>query len=244
MSSSIAEIILSDNQADDLRIGGFNPMTTIDYPGELATVIFVQGCAFRCQYCHNGELADARVPGQIAWSDIRNFLQSRLGLLDAVVFSGGEPILQRALIPAIEEVKSLGFKIGLHTSGASPLRLARVLPYLDWVGFDIKGLVDDYAYITGADAGAKCWQSLRLLLNSGVDYEVRTTVHWGLIPADKLLKIGDWLKNEGVNRFVVQNCNTDRCLNSELGPSVLADDEKQQLWQRLEQCFPSFSVRT
>lgn len=243
MSQTIAEIILSDLSADHLRIGGFTPMTTIDFPGELAAVLFLQGCGFRCQYCHNGHLADVKAKGQIAWSSIREFLQSRQGFLDAIVFSGGEPTVQQALLPAIDEVKSQGFKVGLHTTGVSPLMLAKVLPKLDWVGFDIKGLVEDYANITGVDAGSKCWQSLRLLLNSGVDYEVRTTVHWDLIPADKLLKIGLGLQEEGVDRFVVQNCNTDHCLNPELGPSVLDDQAKSQLWQQLEQYFSSFAIR-
>ena len=243
MSQTIAEVILSDLSADQLRIGGFTPMTTIDYPGELAAVLFLQGCAFRCQYCHNGHLADVKAEGQITWASVRGFLQSRQGLLDAIVFSGGEPTVQRALLPAIDEAKALGFKVGLHTAGTSPLVLARVLPKLDWIGFDIKGLTEDYAYITGVDAGNKCWQSLRLVLNSGVDYEVRTTVHWDLIPADKLLKIGLWLKEEGVKRFVVQSCNTDNCLNPELGPSVLDDEAKHQLWLQLEQYFPSFAIR-
>ena len=243
MNQNIAGVILSDVTANQLNIGGFTPMTTIDFPGELATVIFVQGCGFRCQYCHNGHLVDIKAQGQITWSSIREFLQSRKGLLDAVVFSGGEPTVQSSLIPAIQEVKALGFKVGLHTAGAAPLRLAKVLPYLDWVGFDIKGLAQDYTYITGVDAGDKCWQSLRLLLNSKVNYEVRTTVHWDLIPADKLLEIGLWLKNEGVERFVVQHCNTGHCQNPDLGPSVLSHDEKQEVWQQLEQYFPSFAVR-
>lgn len=243
MSQTTAEIILSDRPADQLRIGGFTPMTTIDFPGGLAAVVFLQGCGFRCQYCHNGHLAEVKSKGQIAWSSVRGFFHSRQGLLDAIVFSGGEPTVQHALLPAIEEIKALGFKVGLHTAGPSPLMLAKVLPKLDWVGFDIKGLAEDYACITAVDAGNKCWQSLRLLLNSGVDYEVRTTVHWDLIPADKLLKIGLWLKEEGVERFVVQHCNTDHCLNPKLGPSVLDDEAKNQLWECLEQYFPSFAIR-
>ena len=243
MNRATAEVIQSDLSANQLRIGGFTPMTTIDFPGELAAVLFLQGCGFRCQYCHNGHLADVKAESRIAWSEILAFLQSRQGLLDGIVFSGGEPTIQRALLPAIDKVKALGFKVGLHTTGAAPLMLAKILPKLDWVGFDIKGLTEDYACITGVDAGNKCRQSLRLLLGSGVDYEVRTTVHWDLIPADKLLEIGLWLKKEGVNRFVVQHCNTDNCLNSELGPSVLDDEVKNQLWLQLEQYFPSFSIR-
>lgn len=243
MSQSMSEILLTDSTADHLRIGGMNPMTTTDYPGQVAAVLFVQGCGLRCQYCYNGHLTSAVVPGKLSWHSIHDFLVSRQGLLDAVVFSGGEAILQSALIPAVRQVKALGYNVGLHTAGSAPLRLATVLPMLDWVGFDIKGLSEDYSYITGVDVGDKCWQSLRMLLNSGVKYEVRTTVHWDLISAKKLLKIGRWLREEGVEHFVVQDCLTDHCLNERLGPSYLAENEKQKVWQTLRQYFPSFSVR-
>ena len=168
MNENESEILLTDHTADNLRIGGMTPITTIDYPGELAAVIFVQGCGLRCQYCYNTHLMSAKVPGKLAWSSVYDFLFSRQGLLDAVVFSGGEAILQSALIPAIKQVKALGYKVGLHTAGSAPLALAKILPYLDWVGFDIKGLSEDYSYITGVDVGDNCWQSLRMLLNSGV----------------------------------------------------------------------------
>ena len=243
MSQSISEILLTDSTADNLRIGGMTPMSTIDYPGESAAVIFVQGCGLRCQYCYNGHLTTAKIPGKLAWSSIYDFLSSRQGLLDAVVFGGGEAILQSALIPAVRQVKALGYKIGLHTAGSAPLRLANILSELDWVGFDIKGLSDDYSYITGVDVGDKCWQSLRMLLNSGVSYEVRTTVHWDLISADKLLKIGQWLRDEGVENFVVQDCLTDNCLNKNLEPSYLEEGQKQMVWQELDRYFPSFTVR-
>ena len=197
----------------------------------------------RCQYCYNGHLTSASVPGKLSWSSVHDFLLSRRGLLDAVVFSGGEATLQGALIPAVEQVKGMGYKVGLHTAGSSPLRLARILPKLDWVGFDIKGLSEDYSYITGVDVGDKCWQSLRILLNSGIDYEVRTTVHWDLISADKLVEVAQWLRGEGVERFVVQDCKTDNCLNQSLDVSWLAEEEKQAVWQKLDTYFPSFSIR-
>ncbi len=243
MSQSVSEILLSDRTADDLRVGGLTPLTTADYPGELAAAIFVQGCGLRCQYCYNEHLTSAKVPGKLPWSSIYEFLTGHQGLLDAVVFSGGEATSQTALLPAIHQIRELGYKVGLHTAGSSPLRFAEVLPFLDWVGFDIKGLSDDYTYITGVDVGDKCWQSLRLLLNSGVAYEVRTTVHWDLISASQLLKIGQWLRDEGVTNFVVQDCVTESCLNKDLGKSYLPEEEKQVIWQELSQYFSSFTRR-
>lgn len=160
-----------------LRVGGLTPLTSLDYPGELAAVIFCQGCPWRCGYCHNPDLLTARGSHPVAWGQVMNFLCRRQGLLDAVVFSGGEPTRQRALGAAMNEVRSLGFRIGLHTAGIYPQRLAALLPRLDWVGLDIKALPADYPALTGAPAsGVRAWRSLRLLLASGIPLEVRTTL--------------------------------------------------------------------
>ncbi len=112
-------------------------------------MIFCQGCPWRCRYCHNQGLLDPNANTLIHWREVRDFLTRRVGLLDAVVFSGGEPTAQNALAAAIPEVRALGFKIGLHTSGAYPERLRRLLPLLDWVGLDIKSLPEGYDEITG-----------------------------------------------------------------------------------------------
>ncbi|MEW8584302.1 MAG: anaerobic ribonucleoside-triphosphate reductase activating protein, partial [Candidatus Thiodiazotropha sp.] len=130
-----------------LQVGGFIQMTTIDYPDHLAAVVFCQGCPLRCHYCHNPEL--------LAWSEILDFLAARRGLLDAVVFSGGEPTLQRSLMQAVIEVKALGYLIGLHTAGIYPGRLQQLLPLVDWVGLDIKALAQDYPRLTGVPHGGE-----------------------------------------------------------------------------------------
>ncbi len=244
MNQIIADILSPDMTANRLRIGGLTPLSSEGFPGELAAVIYVQGCGFRCQYCHNGHLVDTHGTHPIAWSSVIEFLEQDKATQKAVVFSGGEPTLQAALLPAIDEVKALGYKVGLHTSGAAPLQLARVLPKLDWVGFDIKGLIEHYDDITGVDAGSKCWQSLRILLNSGIDYEVRTTVHWQLLSADTLVELGKRLREEGVQNFVVQECQTEGLMmNPDLGGSILDRQQKSVLWQTLAGYFPSFDVR-
>lgn len=107
-----------------------------------------------------------------------SFLTHRRGLLDGVVISGGEPLLQGNLCDAASEIKKLGFKLGLHTGGSVPERFAAVLPLLDWVGFDIKAPFDEYESITGVPgSGAVAKESLALLLKSGVPHQLRTTVH-------------------------------------------------------------------
>ena len=124
-------------------------MTTLDYPGHLACVLFCQGCAWRCSYCHNPELIRARVPTDISWQQVLSFLRKRRGLLEAVVFSGGEATLQKSLPDAMRKVRELGFKVGLHSAGIKPGAFRRILPLCDWVGFDVKALEDDVALITG-----------------------------------------------------------------------------------------------
>ncbi|MES9993865.1 MAG: anaerobic ribonucleoside-triphosphate reductase activating protein [Candidatus Thiodiazotropha sp.] len=164
--------------ADGLEVGGFTPMTTIDYPNQLAAVIFCQGCPLRCRYCHNPALLRRQAEDPVPWRDILEFLVSRKGLLDAVVFSGGEPTLQHSLGQAVKEVKSLGYLIGLHTAGIYPERLTQLLPLVDWVGLDIKALAEDYPCLTGVPySGESAWRSAHLLLASGVPHEIRTTLY-------------------------------------------------------------------
>jgi pyruvate formate lyase activating enzyme len=190
-----------------LRIGGFLPFTTTDYPGKLAAVVFCQGCPWRCSYCHNPHLLPADGPESHAWPDILGFLEGRRGLLDAVVFSGGEPTLQRGLADAMAEVRLLGFKVGLHSAGMYPERLARLLPLLDWIGLDLKAPRAAYPRITGTPgAGDAVFESLRLVLAAGVDHELRCTRHPDLLPAAELAALGDELIAMGANRLVIQEC--------------------------------------
>jgi pyruvate formate lyase activating enzyme len=142
------------------------------------------------------------------------FLQRRRGLLDAVVFSGGEPTLQAALPVVLAEVRTLGFKTGLHTAGPYPERLARALPHLDWVGFDIKALAEDYAAVTGVPgSGDRAWSSLALLISAGIPLEVRTTPLPGLDDAAYLGRLAQRLAGAGVRDYVLQTCRTGVCLD-------------------------------
>ena len=138
-----------------LKVGGYARFTSTDYPGELAAVVFVQGCPWRCSYCHNPHLQPRGSEPLMRWKDLLTFLASRAGLLDAVVFSGGEPTLDPALEDAMRDVKALGFKIGLHTAGIYPQRLQQVLPLVDWVGLDVKTSFDAYDELTGAPGSAQ-----------------------------------------------------------------------------------------
>ena len=124
--------------ADSLAIAGLVPLSTCDWPGKLVATVFLQGCPWQCTYCHNPDLISPRTPGQVPFERVRELLAKRRGLLDGVVFSGGEPTRQRALGSAMREVRELGFGVGLHTGGSYPARLREVIGLVDWVGIDIK----------------------------------------------------------------------------------------------------------
>ena len=165
-----------------LKIGGLARHSGVDWPGELVATVFLQGCPWRCSYCHNAHLLPADADHLIAWSDVRAFLKSRQGLLDGVVFSGGEPTMQPKLIDVMREVRGMGFKIGLHSGGPFPEIFKDLLPLLSWVGFDVKAPFADYDRITKRKkSGETALQSLKYLIESGVPFQARTTVHPDLL---------------------------------------------------------------
>jgi len=227
-----------------LRIGGMVPFTTIDFPGKLSAVLFCQGCPWRCRYCQNVELMSPTEPSRYSWEQILAFLQKRKGLLDAVVFSGGEPVYQKHLIEAMQQTKALGFAIGLHTGGGYPKKLKAVLPYVDWVGFDVKALEADYAQVTGVPgSGKKAWESLALLVASGVEYECRTTVHWDLLSVGQLRRLANSLAAMGVKHYSVQAVRVKDCLDDQLKPSELITAETSPLFDEMRSLFPHFVLR-
>lgn len=217
-----------------IRVGGMTPLTTIDFPGRLAAVLFLQGCPWRCSYCHNPELLPARAEHGLAWTDIEAFLARRHGLLDGVVFSGGEPTMHPSLQDAVARVRSLGYQAALHTGGMYPARLFGLLPLLDWVGLDIKGRRPRYADIVGVRDHGWSWQSLRHVLDSGIAYECRTTWHPDLYPEEELHELADELVDAGVRHWVVQECRTVSLSRARWHPPDVA---------RLQGRFASFSIR-
>lgn len=165
--------------ADSLNIAGMIPLSTVDWPGKLVASLFLQGCPWRCPYCHNHDLIPVKVPGQVSWGQVVALLQRRRGMLDGVVFSGGEATLQPALPAAMRQVKERGYLVGLHSAGAYPRRLKEILDshLVDWLGLDVKALPENYERVAGVStAGTKAWESLRVALAAGVDLEVRITV--------------------------------------------------------------------
>jgi pyruvate formate lyase activating enzyme len=188
-----------------LKIGGLTPFTTIDYPDHLAAVIFCQGCPWRCGYCHNRNLLDAVAPGDLCWDKVLAFLVSRRGLLDAVVFSGGEPTGQPSLKQAVQAVREQGFLVGLHTAGAFPETLRETLPYLDWVGMDLKAPFSEYERITGVPgSGDAARESALLVRESGVAHQFRTTLDSLLLTDGRLESLRHMVEIEWGSTFAEQ----------------------------------------
>lgn len=185
------------------------PLSTCDWPGHLVATLFLQGCPWRCTYCHNAGLIDPRTPGQVSWSEVTDLLARRVGLLDGVVFSGGEPTRQPGLLDAVRQVRAAGFGVGLHTSGAYPRRLAALLPHVDWVGLDIKAPPGRYEAITGVPASARtAFESLDLVLAAGVDVQVRTTADPTVLDAADVADLTGLLRGLGVRDHVLQQVRT------------------------------------
>jgi anaerobic ribonucleoside-triphosphate reductase activating protein len=200
-----------------LRVGGLVPFSAVDWPGKLAAVVFLQGCPWRCGYCHNPHLQRGESDDGARAASFDAWLATRAGLLDAVVFSGGEPTAHAALPEALADVRARGFAVGLHTAGAYPRRLERALEHADWVGVDVKAPSRDYASVTRVPgSGAVALASLRSVIASGVDHEVRTTVHPGLLDASALLRLADELASLGVRRWVIQTFRAQGCADAAL----------------------------
>lgn len=199
--------------ATAMVIGGLVPLSTVDFPDRLAAVVFCQGCPWRCEYCHNPHLLPTRGTEALAWAEVRDFLQRRRGLLDAVVFTGGEPTLQFGLAGALAEVKKLGYATALHTGGCYPGRLEPLLPLLDWIAMDIKAPFDQYHEVTGvAGSGDKARASIQRIIASKVPYELHATAGPSLLQPGRLLALAESLAAIGVTKFILQQCRSERGL--------------------------------
>ncbi len=211
-------------------VGGVEKFSAVDFPGVLTAVVFMQGCPWKCPFCHNASIRPILKENDFSWDLFVNFLKTRQGKLDAVTFSGGEPLVQDGLSEAIKDVKALGFKIGLHTGGYRPEHLAKILPLVDWVGLDIKAPfeAEKYKSIVGVDQLDKVEKSLNLLLESGVDFECRTTCDPRFLTSEDLLAIAKELHKRGVKKYFLQKyrpVETDKVTTEDACERVLNNPE-------------------
>lgn len=189
-----------------MKIGGFQKMTVLDYPGKVACTVFTHGCNLRCPFCHNARLV-VRDEDLIDENEILSYLNKRRGILDGVCISGGEPTLQGDLFDFMKKVKDLGMLIKLDTNGTCPDKLQYAIDngLVDYVAMDIKNCREEYAKTCGLSKMdiSKVEKSVEILMQSGVDYEFRTTVTKELHTPDDFAKIGQWIK--GAKRYYIQS---------------------------------------
>jgi len=160
-----------------MRIGGYDKLSTVDYPGEMACAIFLVGCNFNCGYCHNPSLISgdgAYIPKE----EVMEYLKLRRDMLDAVCISGGEPTCNKDLKEFIREIKGLGYKVKLDTNGTHPEVIEELIEenLLDYVAMDIKASPKKYNEVTGCKVNLELIKrTIKILKKSGIKHEFRTT---------------------------------------------------------------------
>ena len=185
-------------------------------------------------------------PSQLIPSEkILQFLDSRKGHLDGIVFSGGEPTIHERLPVWMKAVKDMGFEIGLHTGGMVPERLEQVLSSCDWVGLDIKAPFSSYEKVTqAAESGDMARRSAEWVLASGVAYEFRTTFHPAVLSEGDVLEIACELAHMGCKRYALQMFHPDHCVDKELRETAASvAGISSNLRQNLKSLFPDFLIR-
>ncbi len=225
-------------------IGGFQRFSLIDYPDKICAIVFTQGCNFRCPYCHNPELVrlarkrPISAAGGLKEEEILSFLDGRKGRLDAVTITGGEPLLQSDLERFISAVKGLGYLVKLDTNGSFPSRLEKILKSksVDYIAMDIKTSLDKYnQMIKRKVEKTKILDSIRLIMDSGLDYEFRTTVVRALFERDDFFKIGQLIKDSRL--YILQRFAPSKTLDDQFLDMRTCSDEELDCFKEIMEGF-------
>lgn len=202
---------------ENINIKGVQQTSLIDYPGNIVSTIFLSRCNFRCPFCHNPELVLDQVEEDIPPEEVIDFLEDKKKWLDGICITGGEPTLHKGLPEFIKKVKSLGMKVKLDTNGTNPEMLSGLLSMnlLDYVSMDIKASPENYPDVTKVRVNMdKVRESIKLLQQSNIEHEFRTTVIPGHFDAKEAEAIGSLLRGSG-KYFLQQYRNSDKVLEQE-----------------------------
>jgi pyruvate formate lyase activating enzyme len=226
-----------------MNVQGYQKMTLLDYPGRVACTVFTGGCNLRCPFCHNAGLVQSPTAYQSAEGDVLDYLAKRRGLLDGVCVTGGEPLLQQELAEFLERVRGMGFSVKLDTNGTLPDRLEEILSrgLVDYVAMDVKSSPQGYAAAVGCecDVGA-IERSMRLIRESGLSYEFRTTAVKGIHTVDDFSAIGAWLDPR--DPYFIQ-CFVDSGNLLGAGVSAFCEEEMQAILGAVTPYLPQASLR-
>lgn len=207
-----------------MRIANYMKNSFIDYPGKICTIVFTAGCNMNCWYCHNNQLLDGQYPDKT--EEVLEFLKTRVGKIDAVTISGGEPTLQKNIKEFIKKVKAMGFLVKLDTNGLNPKVLEMLLKdnLLDYVAMDVKAPFNKYESIVRVPIDfSKLQASIDLLKQSKINYEFRTTFSPDLTLDDieEIGKIVEGAKNFSLQVYRSENVKQDNIIMLPHKPSVI-----------------------
>ncbi len=209
-----------------MLIAGFEKNSLLDYPGKVASIIFTYGCNLRCSYCHNPELVihPCKKEAVISQEDVFKYLRLRKGLVDALVITGGEPTLQEDLISFIQKVKKLGYIVKLDTNGVRDDTIKEIidLEIVDYWAMDIKYPSE---YYDKYDIDTKAIKhSIQIIMDSGKDYEFRTTYVKGMHSIEDAKGIGEMIN--GCNNYYIQNFRRGKTIDPDLDNSNSFTDKE------------------
>lgn len=161
-----------------MKISGFDKLTLLNYPDKVACTIFTSGCNLRCPFCHNSGLVTNNY-SEISFDSIYEYLKKRIGILDGVCITGGEPLIHADIKDYIKKIKDLGYLVKIDTNGCNPKLLKELidLKLVDYIAMDIKNIYSKYDITSGVKVNIdNIKESISIIENSGIDYEFRTTI--------------------------------------------------------------------
>ena len=229
-----------------MKIGGLQKVSLIDYPGLICATIFLQGCNFKCSYCHNPELVDTRLfQSCIKENEVLDFLNTRKGKLDAVTITGGEPTIQDDLAPFIKQIKKMKFAVKLDTNGSQPQVIKTLLDekLLDFIAMDIKAPLEKYKSVVKVPVNSDLIkESIRLILKTKIPHEFRTTIVESQLEEKDILQIAKLIS--GASNYALQKFVPVKVLEKKFLKEKSYPDEKfQEIKKHLEHQITSVTIR-
>jgi pyruvate formate lyase activating enzyme len=187
-----------------MKFSGLQKTSLIDFPGKISSILFTPGCNLRCPFCQNWRIALDQQQGPfLSEEDTLAILESRKKFIDAVVITGGEPLIHEDIPFFLRKLKERGFSVKLDTNGFFPQRLKKCLDYVDYVAVDVKTSLEKYPMLGAKETEiGNLLETIRMLMGSTVDYEFRNTVVPIIVEEEDIVKIGELI--EGAKRFAFQ----------------------------------------